>query len=107
MSDGLISLLLAVAALVGVALIVALPDNWLQRLARRGQAPGRSGTSALTPQTAQEHRLLCAECGETSSPGAAAWKAYLTLDGEALFLCPACAERELGRRNLRGRRPAD
>jgi hypothetical protein len=95
MSDGLISLLLLLSALVSVALIVALPEGWLLRATsrlRRNKAPEEPGRS---PNAGGEHRLLCSECGGISLPRAVGWKAYLTLDDEPLFLCPVCAESEL------------
>ena len=40
--------------------------------------------------------LVCAECGCQSPPVAAGWRAYLDDDGQAVTLCPECAEREFG-----------
>jgi hypothetical protein len=108
LSDGVISLLLVFAALVGVALIVALPEGWFVRATRRLRTDQPPAVPSRTPKASGEHRLLCSECGEISSPEAAGWKAFLSFDGEALFLCPVCADRELGRSNDRRRQgPAE
>lgn len=40
--------------------------------------------------------LRCEECGAEAKDDAAGWKAYLTLDDEAVVCCPKCAEREFG-----------
>lgn len=40
--------------------------------------------------------LTCVECGADSSPEASGWRAYLTIDDEAVVFCPECAEREFG-----------
>ena len=36
--------------------------------------------------------LVCAECGATSPPDAAGWRAYLDDDGAAVTFCPERAE---------------
>jgi hypothetical protein len=47
--------------------------------------------------------LRCEECGRESDwedyahhVGDPRWKAYLTIDSEAVIYCPECAEREFG-----------
>jgi hypothetical protein len=40
--------------------------------------------------------LVCAECGRSSPPNAAGWRAYLDDDDQAVTFCPECAEREFG-----------
>jgi hypothetical protein len=42
--------------------------------------------------------LSCVECGAESSGEAGGWRAYLTIDDEAVVFCPDCAEREFGAR---------
>jgi len=62
--------------------------------------------------------LRCEECGRESDwedvyahhVGDPRWKAYLTIDAEAVIYCPECAEREFGRapsRPLNGHAEAD
>jgi len=49
--------------------------------------------------------LRCEECGRESDwedlyahhVGDPRWKAYLTIDAEAVIYCPDCAEEEFGR----------
>jgi hypothetical protein len=42
-----------------------------------------------------EHVLECVECGLASTADARGWRAYLTVDDQAVVFCSACAEREL------------
>jgi rubrerythrin len=43
---------------------------------------------------AQEHILICTECGVASPSGARRWRGYKADDDEILFFCPVCSERE-------------
>jgi ribosomal protein L40E len=45
---------------------------------------------------AEPRPLVCANCGATSPPDAASWRAYLDDDGNAVTFCPECAAREFG-----------
>jgi hypothetical protein len=68
------------------------------RLLRSGSR-GRGVTRPLMPpgervELEPSNLLVCAECGATSSPDAAGWRAYLDDDGQAVMFCPECAERE-------------
>jgi predicted RNA-binding Zn-ribbon protein involved in translation (DUF1610 family) len=90
-----------------VALIVALPEGWFVRVTRRLRTNPAPVGPNRTP-SADAFRLVCSECGEVSSRSAGGWKAYLTFEGEPLFVCPACAERDLHRSNdRRHRRPTE
>jgi hypothetical protein len=91
MSAESVSLLLAVGALVGLVLILVLPEGWMRLLARRSRRRGGRARNrvALPPR---EQRLTCADCGSISPPGSPRWKAYLTIDRETVILCPDCAD---------------
>lgn len=43
---------------------------------------------------AEEHVLVCTECGVESPSGAKGWRGYEADDDEILFFCPTCSERE-------------
>jgi hypothetical protein len=51
--------------------------------------------------------LFCAECHAVSDEAASGWRGFLTDDeyepAEVLILCPECAVREFGPRQLRMR----
>jgi hypothetical protein len=91
MSAELVSLLLAVGALLGLILILALPEDWMRLLARRTRRRGRRARNRVAPRP-RERRLTCADCGSISPPGSPRWKAYLTIDRETVILCPDCAD---------------
>jgi hypothetical protein len=92
MSAESVSLLLAVGAMLGLVVILVLPDDWIVRLARRTRRRGRRAQNRAEPRPLRERRLTCADCGSISPPGSPRWKAYLTLDREPVILCPDCAD---------------
>jgi hypothetical protein len=89
MSDDLINLVLVFSAIFAFAVIVALPNNWLDRLLGR---LGLREQRRVARSPAQEPgRLTCKHCGSISAANAPAWKAYLRANGDVAILCPECA----------------
>jgi hypothetical protein len=60
--------------------------------------------AGMSDQAPLEEPLVCAECSATSPPEAKGWRCYITVHGEAVMFCPACAEREFPDGSARGDR---
>ena len=78
--------------LCGSVLPLGPDEDELRYRRRMAASSGDSGgRKAVKPKPKP---LTCIECGENASTRATGFRAYLADDGEIVFYCRSCAERE-------------